>query len=125
MTQLLSVSFLLYLQAEKYNYLKTYDLIVIGAGAAGMLASISAAENGASVLLLEKMNREGRKMLISGKGRCNITNTAYQSEFFKKIHPKPKFLKHAFSTFFSKDILYLLSEKGLKTKEERGGRVFP
>ncbi len=105
--------------------MKSYDVIVVGAGAAGMLASISAAENGANVLLLEKMSREGRKMLISGKGRCNITNTAYQSEFFKKIHPKPKFLKHAFSTFFSKDILNLLSEKGLKTKEERGGRVFP
>jgi len=105
--------------------LKKYDVIIIGAGAAGILASISAAENGAKVLLLEKMSREARKMLISGKGRCNITNTAYQSEFFKKIHPKPKFLKHAFSTFFSKDILRLLNEKGLVTKEERGGRVFP
>jgi len=105
--------------------LKTYDVTVIGAGAAGMLSAISAAEEDASVLLIEKMSREGRKMLISGKGRCNITNTAYQSEFYKKIYPKPKFLKYAFSTFFSKDILNLLEENGLKTKEERGGRVFP
>jgi len=105
--------------------LKNYDVIIIGAGAAGILASISAAKNGANVLLLEKMSKEARKMLISGKGRCNITNTAYQSEFYKKIHPKPKFLKHAFSKFFSKDILDLLQENGLKTKEERGGRVFP
>ncbi len=105
--------------------MKNYDLAVIGAGAAGMLAAISASEEGASVLLIEKMNREGRKMLISGKGRCNITNTAYQSEFYKKIYPKPKFLKHAFSQFFSKDILKLLEENGIQTKEERGGRVFP
>ncbi len=105
--------------------MKKNDVIVIGAGAAGILASISAADEGASVLILEKMSREARKMLISGKGRCNITNTAYKSEFYKKIHPKPKFLKHAFASFFSEDILNLLHEKGLKTKEERGGRVFP
>jgi len=105
--------------------LKNYDIAVIGAGAAGMLAAISAAKEGATVLLIEKMSREGRKMLISGKGRCNITNTAYQSEFYKKIYPKPKFLKHAFSLFFSKEIINLLEENGLKTKEERGGRVFP
>ena len=102
-----------------------YDVIIIGAGASGMLAAISAAENGANVLLLEKMNREGRKMLISGKGRCNITNTAYQSEYYKKIFPKGKFLKHAFSEFFTKDIINLIEDKGLKTKQERGGRVFP
>ena len=104
---------------------KQYDLVIIGAGAGGMLAAISAAEEGLSVLLIEKMSRAGRKMLISGKGRCNITNTAYQSEFYKKIYPKPKFLKHAFSHFFSKDIINLLEKNGLKTKEERGGRVFP
>ena len=102
-----------------------YDIITVGAGASGLLASISASEEGAKVLLIEKMNSEARKMLISGKGRCNITNTAYQSDFFRKIYPKPKFLKHAFSSFFSKDIVKLLEEGGLKIKEERGGRVFP
>ncbi len=105
--------------------MKKYKVIIVGAGASGILASISASENSASVLLLEKMSREARKMLISGKGRCNITNTAYKSEFYKKIHPKPKFLKHAFSNFFSAEILNLLESKGLKTKEERGGRIFP
>jgi predicted Rossmann fold flavoprotein len=102
-----------------------YDVIIIGAGASGMLAGISAAKNGADVLILEKMSKPGRKMLISGKGRCNITNTAYQSEYYKKIHSKPKFLKHAFSVFFNKEIIQLLEENSLKTKEERGGRVFP
>ncbi|NOZ36087.1 MAG: NAD(P)/FAD-dependent oxidoreductase [Chlorobi bacterium] len=105
--------------------MKQYDVIVVGAGAAGFLSAISAGENGANILLLEKMNREGRKMLISGKGRCNITNTAYQSAFFKKIYPKPKFLKYAFFQFFSKDIINLLEKNGLMTKEERGGRIFP
>ena len=90
-----------------------------------MLAAVSAAEHGSNVLILEKMNRAGRKMLISGKGRCNITNTACQSEFFKKVHPRGKFLKQAFATFFSKDIINLLEENGLKTKTERGGRIFP
>ena len=103
----------------------SYDVIIVGAGASGMLAAVSAAKNGADVLIIEKMSRPGRKMLISGKGRCNITNTAYQSEFFKKIKPKPRFLKHAFSTFFNQEIIQLLEENGLKTKEERGGRVFP
>lgn len=103
----------------------SYDVIIIGAGAAGMLSGISAAEQGAKVLIIEKMSRPGRKMLISGKGRCNITNTAYQSSFFKKIKPKSKFLKHAFSEFFNKDIIDLLEKNGLMLKEERGGRVFP
>jgi predicted Rossmann fold flavoprotein len=103
----------------------SYDVIIVGAGAAGMLSGISAAEQGAKVLIIEKMSRPGRKMLISGKGRCNITNTAYQSSFFKKIKPKSKFLKHAFSEFFNKDIIDLLEKNGLKLKEERGGRVFP
>ncbi len=102
-----------------------YDIIAVGAGASGLLASISASEEGAKVLLIEKMSSEARKMLISGKGRCNITNTAYQSDFFRKIYPKPKFLKHAFSSFFSKDIIKLLEANGLKIKEERGGRIFP
>ncbi len=102
-----------------------YDFIIVGAGASGMLAAISAANSEKRVLLIEKMSRAGRKILISGKGRCNITNTAYQSEFYKKIYPKAKFLKHAFSDFFSKEMIALLENNGLKTKTERGGRVFP
>ena len=102
-----------------------YDVVVIGAGASGILAAISAASQGAKVLIVEKMSREGRKMLISGKGRCNITNTDYKSDFFKKVHPRGKFLKHAFGVFFSDDIIKLLEDNGLKTKIERGGRLFP
>lgn len=105
--------------------MKNYDVIVVGAGAAGLIAAGRAAELGASVLLLEKMERAGRKLLITGKGRCNITNDAPMSEFYDHIHPNPKFLKHAFATFFSKEIIQLLNDNGLETVVERGGRVFP
>ena len=105
--------------------MKIYDLIVIGAGPAGILAAGRAAADGANVLLLEKMRQEGRKLLITGKGRCNITNDAGQSEFMSHIYPNGRFLKHAFSSFFSKDILALLSEYGLEAVLERGGRYFP
>jgi len=102
-----------------------YDVIVVGAGAAGLIAAGRAAELGGSVLLLEKMERAGRKLLITGKGRCNITNDAPLNEFFDHIYPNSRFLKHAFSAFFSKDIIRLLEENGLETTVERGGRVFP
>jgi len=104
---------------------KAYDIIVIGGGASGLLAAGSAAKKGASVLLLEKKERIGRKLLITGKGRCNITNTAARSEYLKKIYPDSKFLRTAFSTFFSGQIISILREQGVETVEERGGRVFP
>ncbi len=105
--------------------MKKFDVIVIGAGASGLLSAGKAGEQGKKVLLLEKKERAGRKILISGKGRCNITNKAYMSGFFKHIHPNGKFLKFAFSRFFSKDIISLLSHFGVDTKVERGGRIFP
>ncbi|MGE5424443.1 MAG: NAD(P)/FAD-dependent oxidoreductase [Syntrophothermus sp.] len=105
--------------------MKSYDVIVVGAGAAGLIAAGRAAEMGSSVLLVEKMERAGRKLLITGKGRCNITNDAPQSEFYNHIYPNSRFLKHAFSTFFSDDIVRLLNKYGLETVVERGGRVFP
>ena len=105
--------------------MEAYDVIVVGAGAAGMLAAGRAAELGGKVLLLEKMERAGRKILISGKGRCNITNDAPQSEFLKHIHPDSSFLQHAFDGFFSHDIIRLLGEHGCTTVVERGARVFP
>ncbi len=105
--------------------MKQYDVIVIGAGAAGMLAAGNAAESGAKVLLLEKMERVGRKLLITGKGRCNITNDAPMSDFLNHIYPNGRFLKHAFSEYFSKDIIDLLNEQGVETNLERGGRIFP
>jgi len=103
----------------------SYDVIVVGAGAAGLIAASRAAGLGARVLLIEKMERAGRKLLITGKGRCNITNEAYASEYFKEIYPNGKYLKHAFSTFFNKEIIELLNKYGVQTVTERGGRVFP
>jgi len=107
------------LNPEKYN------VIVIGAGPAGLLAAGKAAESGAKVLVIERMRQPGRKLLITGKGRCNITNMAPMSEFLSKVHPNGKFLKSAFSQFFSGDIIALLKEYGLETVIERGDRVFP
>lgn len=105
--------------------MKPFDIIVIGAGAAGLLAACRAAGLGARVLLLERNEKPGRKLLITGKGRCNITNMAPRSEYMKKVFPNPRFLNHAFSTFFSDDIIKLLHEQGLETVVERGERVFP
>ncbi len=107
------------------NIYNNPDIIVIGAGAAGLLAAGSAAESGAKVLLIEKMERPGRKLLITGKGRCNITNTAPLAEFLKHTYPIPNFLRPAFNTFFSQDIISLLNKNGVKTITERGNRVFP
>ncbi len=103
----------------------SYDLIVIGAGPAGILAAGKAASLGARVLLIEKMRQPGRKLLITGKGRCNITNMAPKAEYFKNIHPNPRFLNTAFDTFFNEDILQLLQDEGIETVTERGERVFP
>jgi predicted Rossmann fold flavoprotein len=104
---------------------KDFDVIVVGAGAAGLVAAASAAENGASVLLLEKMERAGRKLLITGNGRCNITNVAPMSDFIKEVFPNGRYLKKIFSRFFSNEILEILHQHGLETVTERGGRVFP
>ena len=102
-----------------------YDVIVIGAGPAGLLAAGRAAESGAHVLILEKMRQEGRKLLITGKGRCNITNNLPQREFIQHIFPNGRFLKFAFSQFFSADIISMLEKYGVDVTLERGGRYFP
>lgn len=105
--------------------METFDVIVVGAGPAGLLAAGRASKLGGRVLILEKMSREGRKLLITGKGRCNITNAADEVEFIKHIHPNGRFLRNAFRQFFSKDILNLLQKYGVETILERGGRYFP
>lgn len=102
-----------------------YDVIVVGAGPAGLVAAGRAAEKGAKVLILEKMRQEGRKLLITGKGRCNISNDASIGDFITHVYPNGRFLKYAFSQFFSKDIIELLNNYGLEVTLERGGRYFP
>jgi hypothetical protein len=105
--------------------MESYDVIVIGAGPAGLLAAGRAAEKGCRVLVLEKMRQEGRKLLITGKGRCNITNAAPIGEFITHVFPDGRFLRNAFSRFFSKDIIALLERYGVEVALERGGRYFP
>lgn len=101
------------------------ELIVIGAGAAGMLAALSAAEEGVSVLLLEKMEKAGRKVRITGKGRCNITNTKNWDEFSKHVYPKNNFFKPAFYNLTNSKTIALFEKIGLETIIERGDRVYP
>lgn len=89
------------------------------------MASGRAAELGASVLLLEKMNKPGLKLRITGKGRCNLTNVIPLAEFIKVIHPNGKQLRNAFAKFFSSELIAFFEKSGVKTIIERGGRVFP
>ena len=105
--------------------MKYYDIIVIGAGPAGLVAAGRAAEKGKKVLVLEKMPQEGRKLKITGKGRCNITNDSPMKDFIKQVYPNGRFLKNAFHRFFSEDIIQLLEKHGVECKLERGGRYFP
>ena len=100
-------------------------IIVIGGGPAGMMAAIRAAENGAEVTLFEKNNRLGRKLSITGKGRCNLTNIADVPEVVKNIPGNGKFLYSALKNFTTADTINFFESLGLKTKIERGGRVFP
>ena len=99
--------------------------IVIGGGPAGMMASISAAYNGDNVILLEKNKLLGKKLLITGKGRCNITNSADMNEFIFNIPRNGKFLYSSFQNFTNLDIIEFLNKNGLDVKYERGKRVFP
>ena len=100
-------------------------IIVVGGGAAGLMAAVKAAENGAEVLLLEKMNRVGKKMLITGKGRCNITNTAQIPDLIKNITGNGAFLNSTIRAFDNEDVIAFFNGLGLSTKVERGGRIFP
>jgi len=102
-----------------------YDLIIIGAGASGLISAIVASSSGEKVLLIEKMSQAGRKLRITGKGRCNLTNTLPLKEFLKHCGSEPRFLYPAFNLFFSKELINFFEQLGLKTVEERGGRIFP
>ena len=100
-------------------------VIVIGGGPAGMMSAISSAENGNDVTIIEKMQSLGRKLLITGKGRCNITSSLDMDEFIKNIPGNGMFLYSAFKNYTNQDIIKLLKEEGLEVKEERGNRIFP
>ncbi|MCE5198977.1 MAG: NAD(P)/FAD-dependent oxidoreductase [Armatimonadota bacterium] len=100
-------------------------VVIIGGGAAGMVAAGRAAESGANAVLLEKGSKLGRKLRIAGKGRGNVTNTAELRDFIEAFEPNGKFLYGAFSRYFRDDLLDFLRKMGVETKVERGGRVFP
>lgn len=100
-------------------------VIVIGGGPAGMMAAISSAQSGNKVVLLEKMQSLGRKLLITGKGRCNITSSLGMEEFIKNTPGNGMFLYSCYKQFTNQDMIYFLKSEGLEVKEERGNRIFP
>ena len=102
-----------------------YDVIVVGAGAAGMMAAGTAARNGHRVLLLEKMEKSGRKVRITGKGRCNVTNARPPEEFAGQVRTNAEFFSTAFAEFNNKATIRFFERLGVKLDVERGERVFP
>jgi predicted Rossmann fold flavoprotein len=102
-----------------------YDVIVIGGGAAGLMAAGQSAARGARTLVIEKMDRPGRKLRITGKGRCNLTNTAPLDEFITHFGPNGRFLYSAFRRFFNADLVDFFEDLGVATVTERGERVYP
>lgn len=100
-------------------------VVVIGGGPAGMMSAITSAENGNEVILLEKNKSLGKKLLITGKGRCNITSSLPMEDFIKNTPGNGMFLYSAYNKFTNKDIINFLNEQGLEVKEERGNRIFP
>ena len=103
----------------------TYDVIVVGGGPAGMFAAITAAGRGKKVLLLERNDRLGKKLLITGKGRCNVTNDCTEQEILQNIPRNGRFLYSAMTAFPPRSIMEFLEEAGCPLKTERGNRVFP
>ena len=103
----------------------SYDVIVVGGGPAGMFAAIVAAQNGAKVLLLERNERLGKKLLITGKGRCNVTNSCTSAEVLQNIPRNGRFLYSALDNFPPAQIMAFFEDHGCKLKVERGNRVFP
>ena len=99
-------------------------VIVIGGGPAGMSAAIFAAQN-AEVLLIEKNEKLGKKLYITGKGRCNVTNDTFEEDFFNNVVTNPRFLMSAINSFTPADVMEFFTENGLRLKTERGNRVFP
>ena len=100
-------------------------VVIVGAGAAGMMAAVAAAELGAEVILLEKMDQAGRKLRITGKGRCNLTNTAQLKEFITHIGPDGRWMRNCFSQMFNTQLMDFFERRNVPLVEERGHRVYP
>ncbi len=105
--------------------MKIYDVIVVGGGPAGCIAAGYAAQNGKSVLILERNRKPVRKILVTGKGRCNVTNNCEPEEFFRHVRSNPRFLYSALNRFAPKHTMELFESLGVPLKTERGRRVFP
>ncbi|MBT3244074.1 MAG: NAD(P)/FAD-dependent oxidoreductase [Bacteroidetes bacterium] len=105
--------------------MENYDAVIIGSGASGLLAAGYMAEAGLQVIVLEKMSQSGRKLSITGKGRCNITNDTETQDFIERVNPDGRFLLSSFSQFYNQELIDLFERIGIKTKLERGGRYFP
>ena len=101
------------------------SIFVVGGGAAGMMAAITAAENGAQVTLLERNDRLGKKLYITGKGRCNVTNDCAPEDFFQNVPRNPRFLYSAVYAFPPREVMAWFEARGCALKTERGNRVFP
>ena len=100
-------------------------VVVIGGGPAGMFAAIAAAENGHQVILLEKNEKLGKKLYITGKGRCNITNSSDMEVLFSSVMTNAKFLYSAFYAYDNQMVIDFFEKAGLPVKNERGNRIFP
>lgn len=101
------------------------QVVVIGGGPAGMMSAICASREGNKVVLLEKMEKCGKKLLITGKGRFNITSSLPIEEFISNVPGNGRFLYSAFSNFTNQDVISLLKKHGVEVKKERGNRIFP
>ena len=101
------------------------SVLIIGAGAAGLMAAVFAAGAGAEVTVLERNEKPGKKIYLTGKGRCNVTNDCTMEEFLREVPQNPRFLYSALSFFSPEDMKNLLAENGCPTVTQRGRRVFP
>lgn len=100
-------------------------VVIVGAGAAGMMAAYVAAQRGLHVILLEKMDQPGRKLRITGKGRCNLTNTAPLKDFLTHVGSDARFMRNSASVFFNRELMDLFESLGVPLVVERGDRVYP
>ena len=102
-----------------------YDVVIVGAGAAGLMAAVTAAERGRNVLLLEKMDQAGRKLRITGKGRCNLTNTNTLRDTLPHIGSDSRWIRNAYGRFFNQELMEFFEQRGVALTVERGNRVYP